>query len=145
MGGERNRGLYILKSRGMAHSNQVREFVFSKQGIELLDVYVGPSGVVLTGSARLAQAAMEQAEDAASKQEILRLRTQAQAQRKALEAQIAALQAQGLAQNQAIERLAAQDQLRAVQGQADRTAMARSREADVAAPAGNKPRKESHK
>jgi circadian clock protein KaiC len=145
IGGERNRGLYILKSRGMAHSNQIREFVLSDHGIELLDVYVGPSGVVLAGSARLAQAAREQAEDAASKQEILRLRTHAQAQRKALEAQIAALQAQGLAQNQAIEHLAAQDQLRAVQGQADRTAMARSREADVAAPAIGKGRNGSHK
>ena len=145
IGGERNRGLYILKSRGMAHSNQIREFVLSNQGIELLDVYVGPSGVVLAGSARLAQAAKEQAEDAASKQEILRLRTHALAQRKALEAQVAALQAQGLAQNQAIEHLAAQDQLRAVQGQADRTAMARSREADIAAPAVNKRRKGSHK
>ena len=142
--GERNRGLYILKSRGMPHSNQIREFVFSKHGIELLDVYVGPSGVVLAGSARLAEAAREQAEDAASKQEILRLRTHAQAKRKALEAQIAALQAQGLAENQAIEHLAAQDQLRAVQGQADRTAMARSREADVAAPAVAGPRRGRH-
>lgn len=144
LGGERNRGLYILKSRGMAHSNQIREFVLSDHGIELLDVYLGPSGVVLAGSARLAQAAREQAEDAASKQEILRQRTQAQAQRKALEAQIAALQAQGLAQNLAIEHLAAQDRLRAVQGQADRTAMARSREADVAAPAVAGPRRGRH-
>lgn len=134
--GERNRGLYILKSRGMAHSNQIREFVFSNRGIELLDVYLGPSGVVLAGSARLAQAARELAEASASKQEILRLRVHALAQRKALEAQIAALQAQALAQNQAVEHLAAQDQLRGVQGQADRTAMARSREADVAGSAG---------
>ncbi len=134
LGGERNRGLYILKSRGMAHSNQIREFVLSNQGIELLDVYLGPSGVVLAGSARIAQAAREQAEDAAAKQEILRLRALALAQRKAMDAQIAALQAQALAQNQAIEHLADQDQVRAVQGQADRRAMARSREADVAAP-----------
>jgi circadian clock protein KaiC len=145
IGGERNRGLYILKSRGMAHSNQIREFVLSNQGIELLDVYLGPSGVVLTGSARLAQAAREQAEEAASRQEILRQRTHALARRKALEAQITALQAQGLAENQAIEHLAAQDHLRAMQGRANRTAMARSREADVAAPAGGKGRKEIHK
>ena len=135
MGGERNRGLYILKSRGMAHSNQIREFVLSNNGIELLDVYLGPSGVVLTGSARLAQGARELADDAASKQEIQRLQVQALAQRKALEAQIAALQAQVVAQQQATEHLAASDQLRAVQGQADRRAMAHSREADVAAPA----------
>ena len=52
--GQRNRGLYVLKSRGMAHSNQIREFVLSDNGIELLDAYQGPSGV-LTGSARQAQ------------------------------------------------------------------------------------------
>ncbi len=60
IGGERNRGLYILKSRGMAHSNQIREFLLTDHGVELRDVYVGPSGV-LTGSARLAQEAQEQA------------------------------------------------------------------------------------
>jgi len=56
IGGERNRGLYILKSRGMAHSNQIREFILTDNGIQLLDVYVGPEGV-LTGSARLSQEA----------------------------------------------------------------------------------------
>ena len=42
--GERNRGLYILKSRGMAHSNQIREFLLTDHGVELLDVYLGPAG-----------------------------------------------------------------------------------------------------
>jgi circadian clock protein KaiC len=59
--GERNRLLYILKSRGMAHSNQVREFVLSDKGIELLDVYVGP-GQVLTGSSRIMQEAKDRAQ-----------------------------------------------------------------------------------
>ena len=59
--GERNRGLYILKSRGMAHSNQIREVLLSDRGIELVDVYLGPGGV-LTGSARAAQEAKEKAE-----------------------------------------------------------------------------------
>lgn len=49
--GERNKGLYIMKSRGMQHSNQVREFIISEEGIRLLDVYLGPDGI-LTGSAR---------------------------------------------------------------------------------------------
>lgn len=49
--GERNRGIYIIKSRGMGHSNQVREFIINKNGIKLLDVQVGPEGI-LTGSAR---------------------------------------------------------------------------------------------
>ena len=61
IGGERNSGLYVLKSRGMAHSNQIREFKLSDNGIELLDVYVGPEGV-LTGSARLSQEAKDEAE-----------------------------------------------------------------------------------
>lgn len=59
--GERNRGLYVLKARGMAHSNQVREFVLTDRGVQLLDVYLGPAGM-LTGSARLAQVAKEAAE-----------------------------------------------------------------------------------
>lgn len=56
--GERNRGLYVMKSRGMKHSNQVREFVISNEGLELVDVYLGPQGV-LTGSAREAQQLQE--------------------------------------------------------------------------------------
>ena len=69
LGGERNRGLYVLKSRGMKHSNQIREFVITPEGIELLDVYVGPEGV-LTGSMRAAQEAREQATANALQEEI---------------------------------------------------------------------------
>ena len=65
--GERNRLLYVLKSRGMAHSNQMREFVLSNKGIDLVDVYVGP-GTVLTGSARLNQEAKDRAEVALEEQ-----------------------------------------------------------------------------
>ena len=62
LNGERNRGLYVLKSRGMAHSNQIREFLLTDRGIELQEVYLGPEGV-LTGSARLAQEARERVAD----------------------------------------------------------------------------------
>lgn len=58
LNGERNRGLYVMKSRGMKHSNQVREFVISDSGLELVDVYLGPDGV-LTGSARESQQLQE--------------------------------------------------------------------------------------
>jgi circadian clock protein KaiC len=58
LNGERNRGMYIMKSRGMRHSNQVREFVISDEGIRLVDVFLGPDGI-LTGSAREAQQLME--------------------------------------------------------------------------------------
>lgn len=59
--GERNRVLYVIKSRGMPHSNQVREFVITSSGVSLVDVYVGSEGV-LTGSARLSQTRKEELE-----------------------------------------------------------------------------------
>jgi circadian clock protein KaiC len=62
IGGERNRGLFILKSRGMAHSNQIREFLLTDKGIDLINVYLGPGGV-LTGAARSAQEAQEKASE----------------------------------------------------------------------------------
>jgi circadian clock protein KaiC len=58
--GERNRGLYVLKARGIAHSNQVREFILTDHGIELIDAYIGSDGVLM-GSARATQLAREQA------------------------------------------------------------------------------------
>ncbi len=70
-GGERNRGLYVIKSRGMAHSNQVREFVLTSDGVRLVDVYVGPGGV-LTGSARLAQESKDRQEEKKRAEEIER-------------------------------------------------------------------------
>jgi len=93
IGGERNRGLYILKSRGMAHSNQIREFILTDNGIELLDVYVGPEGV-LTGSARLSQEAKNDAEQLLRKQEIERNRFGLELKRAAMEAQIVVLKSE---------------------------------------------------
>jgi len=87
IGGERNRGLYILKSRGMAHSNQIREFLLTDHGIELLDVYVGSEGV-LTGSARIAMEANEKAAQLARKQEIERKQLELERKRKSLESKI---------------------------------------------------------
>jgi circadian clock protein KaiC len=49
--GERNKMLYIMKSRGMKHSNQVREFIITDRGLKLAEIYLGPKGV-LVGSAR---------------------------------------------------------------------------------------------
>jgi len=92
LNGERNRCIYVLKSRGMAHSNQVREFVMTDEGIRLLPVYVG-GGTVLTGSARLNQEAHEMAEALQRKQNIEERRRSMEQRRKAVEAQIAALRA----------------------------------------------------
>jgi circadian clock protein KaiC len=90
-GGERNRGLYVIKSRGMKHSNQIREFLITSKGIELQDVYVGPEGV-LTGSLRAAQEARERAALFSREQEARRRQQELERRRAAVEAQILALQ-----------------------------------------------------
>jgi len=131
LGGERNRGMYILKSRGMAHSNQIREFVLGRQGIELVDVYLGPAGM-LTGSARIAQAAKERSRETAGRRDVTRQQAVMLSKRKAFEARIAALQAQILAQDQATEHLIADSQANASRDQLERHAMAVSRNADSA-------------
>jgi circadian clock protein KaiC len=93
LGGERNRGLYVLKSRGMKHSNQIREFLITPKGIQLEEVYIGPEGV-LTGSMRAAQEAREKAADVERRQHAERKQRELTMRRAALEAQIKALQAE---------------------------------------------------
>lgn len=88
--GERIRGVYIIKSRGMAHSNQVREFLLTDKGVELRDVYVGPAGLVV-GGARLAQEALEKARELETKQEVERLRSASKHKRAILEKEVAAM------------------------------------------------------
>ncbi len=90
LNGERNRGMYVLKSRGMANSNQIREFILTDHGVELREAYIGAKGV-LTGSARIAQEALENAELLTHKQDIERKRRELERKRKVLGAQIAAL------------------------------------------------------
>jgi circadian clock protein KaiC len=87
--GERNRGLYVLKSRGMAHSNQIREFVLTGQGVDLINVYTGPGGV-LTGTARVVQEARENAETLRRHAEIARRRRDLAHRRAVLEARLRA-------------------------------------------------------
>jgi len=93
LNGERNRCLYVLKSRGMAHSNQLREFVMTDHGIKLLPVYVGPGGV-LTGSSRVSQESRERAESVQRRQETERKQQDAERRRLTLQAQVVALQAE---------------------------------------------------
>jgi circadian clock protein KaiC len=126
--GERNRGLYVIKSRGMAHSNQVREFVFTRRGIRLMPVYLGADGV-LTGSARVAQEAREKSAGRLRLQETERRRLDLERKRKAMEAQIAALRATFAAEQEDTERSIGQDARREAQIEDDRSEMARSRKA----------------
>jgi circadian clock protein KaiC len=88
--GERNRGIYVMKSRGMKHSNQVREFVISDEGLNMIEVYLGPDGV-LTGSAREAYMLQEQTGLALRNHAMGRKDREITRKRQVLEARIAAL------------------------------------------------------
>ena len=88
--GERNRGLYVMKSRGMKHSNQVREFVITDKGLDMIDVYLGPDGI-LTGSAREQQMLLEQTGEAIRTSAESRKDREVVRKRKVLEAKIASL------------------------------------------------------
>jgi len=85
--GERTRGLYVLKSRGMAHSNQIREFLITDKGIDLTDVYVG-QGMVLTGAARQVQEMKEKAEAEVRKEDLERIKRELERKRLVMEARI---------------------------------------------------------
>lgn len=129
LGGERNRGLYLLKSRGMAHSNQIREFLLTDQGINLIDVYTGPAGV-LTGTARYTQVAQQKAAALERQHEIVRKQRGLERKRQTMQAQIAALQADLAAEEEDLKRIIEQEKLREQVVNGDRKTMARLRGAD---------------
>ena len=129
--GERNRGLYIIKARGLAHSNQIREFVLTDHGAELVDVYLGPEGI-LTGSARVAQEAQDRRTQSERQQEIERKRLDLKRKRETMQAQIAVLQAELEAEEAYMQKLIAQEETRETGLLQDRAEMARSRKADPA-------------
>ncbi len=132
LNGERDRGLYILKSRGMAHSNQIREFRITGHGLELRDVYVGPGGV-LTGSARLAQEAQDRAQQTQRTQEMEAQRLELERKRKTLQLQIATLRAEFEMQEAQYKRLLGEGQVREARLDQDRLEMEVSRKADASA------------
>lgn len=137
--GERNRGLNIVKSRGMGHSNQIREFVIGDDGVELCTPYLGQTGI-LTGSARLAEEARaavaegERVEDA--RQRLVEL----ERKRRATQAQIALLQAELESENEAMRRLEERESRRTARAQGDSARMASNRSGSHArrAPSGTR-------
>ena len=131
--GERNRVLYVLKARGMAHSNQIREFLISTKGIDLVDAYIGPSGV-LTGSARAAQTAREKAEALASHQEAARRKRELERTRLALERQIGGLRSEHEAGAEELRRIDEQVGTQTRLLTTERTELGRLRQADVSVP-----------
>ncbi len=129
--GERNRGLHIFKSRGMAHSNQVRECLLTNHGMELVDVYSGSDGAVM-GCMRLAREAKERAASLASRQEVERQRRDQDRKRLAFEARIAALHAEFEAEQKEFSVEITREAGRAELLEMSREDMARLRKADAA-------------
>lgn len=127
--GERNRALYVLKSRGMAHSNQLREFLLTERGVDVLDVYVGPEGA-LTGSSRLSLEAREKAAALARQEEAERRGRERTRKQEALESRIAALRKEFAVEEEEAETAGSQETLRERMIDDSRAAMARSRKAD---------------
>ena len=126
LSGERNRVMYVLKARGTAHSNQVREFLLTDRGIQLLPAYVGASGV-LTGSARLAQETRERAEAVALEQQLEQRRRERALEKARVELQIAALRAQLEEDERDTARGINLEAATEIRREDDRAAMARSR------------------
>lgn len=131
--GERNRGLYILKSRGMNHSNQIREFRLTHKGIQLIDVYTGVNEV-LVGSARIAQQAREEVLRIQARNEAEQHKLALESKRKVLQNTIAALQADFRREETALRRLIEQHKAREKQAIADQNRLRRSRHADRTPP-----------
>jgi circadian clock protein KaiC len=113
----------------MSHSNQMREFLLTDQGIRLLDIYAGP-GSVLTGSARLAQEARDRQAEAAQAQAIERRQRELQQERSALEAQLRVIQAKLEVLGEEVEAISALETDRLVAAEKNRQEMAASRKAD---------------
>ena len=128
--GERNRGLYILKARGIAHSNQVREFLMTDKGIEIVDAYVGAEGMLM-GSARAVQTARENAEILDREEARQRKRRELQRKQELYEAQLVALRSQYETERDLILRELDDDQRRESIATTQRIEMARLRHADV--------------
>ncbi|HZN02761.1 MAG TPA: circadian clock protein KaiC [Candidatus Polarisedimenticolia bacterium] len=129
LNGERNRAMYVLKSRGMPHSNQIREFLLTSRGIELNDVYLGAEGV-LTGSARLAQEAREKAATLKRQQEVEAKQRELERRREALEARITALRKEFEAESQELERRIVEDKARTDVARMDKVRMGISRKSE---------------
>ena len=131
--GERNRGLYVLKSRGMEHSNQVREFCLTSNGAQLRDVYVG-SGGVLTGASRVAQEALDKVEILERGQDIERKQRDVERKKAVIEAQITALRISFEAEKDDLEQAIAREKLHQEVLVEESQAMARARKSDEPPP-----------
>lgn len=124
--GERNRGLYVMKSRGMRHSNQVREFIISEKGLDLVDVYLGPEGV-LTGSARETQQLHQEAGLALRDYAVTRKDREVERKRAVFEAKVTGLREEFESVEEELNRTYVEDDLRNDVIEKNRAQMTRNR------------------
>jgi circadian clock protein KaiC len=128
---ERNRGISVIKSRGMEHSNQIREYLLTDNGVEIRDVYLGPSGGLLMGSFRAAQETKETAEAVVQSKNAARRKRELESKLKSLDAQITALSSEFEVQKEELNTLSSEDSLRSKALAEDRSEMARIKKADA--------------
>ncbi|MGB6067738.1 MAG: circadian clock protein KaiC [Desulfomonilaceae bacterium] len=135
--GERNRTLYIAKSRGMEHSDQIREFRLTSRGVELLDVYLGPKGI-LTGSARAAAEAQDRAESMIRSQKIEHMQRELEQKQALFEAEMAALQAKFEYEQAEIQKVIGEEKSCETRRKQHIAQLAVMRKADVMPPPGSR-------
>jgi circadian clock protein KaiC len=129
--GELNRGLSIIKSRGMPHSNQIRECRLTDRGIEIEDVYIGPSGGLLMGSAKAVQEAKEMADTIAESRYVARRKRELESKLKSLDAQMVSLRSEFDMQEEELNKLTSEEELRTEVLAKERKEMARRRGSGV--------------
>jgi circadian clock protein KaiC len=129
-GNERNRGITVVKSRGMEHSNQTREYQITDDGVKILDVYLGPQGGLIMGSDRITQEAKEKAETVASEQDIMRKRRALENKLQSLKAQMDTLRLECETDEQELSKLMSEDNLRSRAVTNGHRSMAKQRGAD---------------
>ena len=127
--GERNRTIDVIKTRGMFHSNQVREFKITNNGIKIIDLYLGPSGM-LTGSARISQISNERADKLKRQQEIERKQRKLEQKRQTMNAQINELESNFEIEKQELDTVINQEKLKEESYKKERDIMAKMRHAN---------------
>jgi circadian clock protein KaiC len=128
---ERNRGISVIKSRGMERSNQIREYLMTDHGMEIQDVYLGHSGGLLMGSSRAAQEAKEMAEAIIQSKNVAQRTKELESKLKLMDAQITALSSEFEVQKEELNKLISEDVLRSKLLEANKSEMARIRRADI--------------
>ena len=129
--GERNRGISVIKSRGMKHSNQIREYLLTDQGVQILDVYLGARAGLLMGSARAAQEARESEQMQASDLENERKKRMLERKVRSMKANMDLLHSDLESEEEELELLVKEDEKHSRELEQSREEMARTRNADA--------------